>query len=128
MAIILQNFEVRVSCQPKVRNVGTLWHFSANWDRSDRFDTFYEIADFFLARNPDLKIPQDDSHMFPRLRICPRLRFWALALRRAPEQALGEICERFQSRPTFTLSERATKTQDKSPGGAWLRTYPYLYV
>ena len=55
VAIILRNFEVRTSFQHKVPKLGL---------KCDALAFFYDIADFVSARNPGLRIPQDDSRMF----------------------------------------------------------------
>ena len=67
VAIILRNSEVRMYAQDKIRHLGTFRHFSA------KFET--EVPDLgrcsrncglYFGIHPDLRIPQDDSHMFPK--------------------------------------------------------------
>ena len=73
VAIILRISFFEISCGSELRNLYVFWHFSAKLGQKcqNTSDTL-AIVDFFFARNPNPKLPQYDSHIFPRPMCCPR--------------------------------------------------------
>ena len=69
MAITLRNDKVRSYCQNNVLSFALQCEIETG---VPDLALFNDIADFISARNPDPKIPQDDSHLFSRPNVCPR--------------------------------------------------------